>query len=541
MTGRPVLLSGYAAKSCARATHNTYDATIPEQPAEVSDSLQAMFDLGNNHEDDVFTAWLATGLDIIDLRPADTDKHSHIVATVAALDSGRHVILGGRLPDDLTGARTGKPDALVCSPDGGYHPVDVKAHKILRSGGVPESIASLAAPGQGQATAGEGLRWDERDLLQLAHYWRMLQASGHAAEQPWGAIIGTEYLIGWYDLTEPAYVTFSRSEGKKTRSALERYDHEHDFRVRVAKVAQQRTLDADLPAPLVQPVGQAECVECAWASVCIETLPASDVSRELLGTLTVREYLALAGQGITTVDALADADVDELLAAGFADEHPHLRGLRRRLQKAHTSASLARDGVALRFAPGAVLDVPRAAVEIDLDMECDREGRVYLWGALVTTNEKSTFVPFVDVGVADSASELRLARRCFAWLAVQNDALVYHYSPVERTVARRILGQELDSLVNTSADPSGWVDLHQHVKRAFESRAGLGLKVVATIGAGFAWREEDPGGRQSQDWLDGAKAGDAAALQRILEYNEDDVRATLAVRRWLSDLIEDQA
>ena len=534
MSLRPVLLSGYAAKSCARATHNRYDDTVPEQPTEVSDALQNLFDRGNTHEEQVFTDWLATGHEVVDLGHLGDDKRAHITATVAALTAGTAVVLGGRLPDDRAGGRTGKPDALVRADGGGYHPADVKAHKVLSRHGEGALVATLDRPRLADAQiCALGLRWDERDLLQLAHYWRMLEACGYAAAEPWGAIIGTEGELGWYDLTEPAYVTFSRSEGKKTRSALERYDHEHDFRVRVARVAQQRTSDSVEPLPLVEPVGQVECLECAWAPVCVDTLPVEDVSRELLGTLSVREYLALAAEGIETVADLADADLDALLESSFADENTHVRGLPRRLGKARTSASLAQAGVVLRLRPGAVFNVPRAEVEIDLDMESDRDGRVYLWGALITSAGVSTYVSFLDMGVHDELSERALAQRCFDWLATQTGSLVYHYSAVERTAARRILGGGLASFAGTSADPTTWVDLHTHVKGSFDSRAGLGLKVLATLGAGFSWRDEDPGGLQSQDWLEEARAGDEAALQRVLDYNEDDVRATIALRSWL--------
>ena len=52
---------------------------------------------------------------------------------------------------------------------------------------------------------------------------------------------------------------------------------------------------------------------------------------------------------------------------------------------------------------------------------------------------------------------------------------------------------------------------------------------------GFNWRDEDPGGLQSQLWLIEARGAEdemtrSAARRRILAYNEDDVRATHAIR-----------
>ncbi|MGA9147245.1 MAG: ribonuclease H-like domain-containing protein, partial [Candidatus Nanopelagicales bacterium] len=90
--------------------------------------------------------------------------------------------------------------------------------------------------------------------------------------------------------------------------------------------------------------------------------------------------------------------------------------------------------------------------------------------------------------------------------------------------------EQVDALITET-----FVDLYPIMRANFFSRDGLGLKVVATRGAGFAWRDEDPGGLQSITWLEQVRAGDSHVKQRVLEYNEDDVRATLALRNWLSD------
>lgn len=540
---RPVLLGGYAAKSCARKTHNEYDRTLtrPPQPPTPPD-LQRLFDLGNAHELAVFATWIALDVDVVDLSATDLGKAAHIAATIEAMNVGHAVILGGWLPDDLIGGRTGKPDVLLRSQDGvGYYPADVKAHFVLDSKGAGGLVSSLSQPLTMTLSESHQLRHREEDLLQLAHYRRMLEACGRATSDELGAIIGNdpEPYLAWYDLTEPRFRTFSRSQGATKRSALERYDHEQAFRVAVAHVAQQRVGTPDDPAALVSPIGQEECLRCVWAPVCVDTLPAGDLSRELRGTLAVREYLALRAQGIETLDQLADADLEELLDSPYAEETADQVRRRRRLYQAHMSAQLARDGVVLRLKPDAGFDVPQARVEIDLDMECTRSNLVYLWGVLVTRDGASSYHPFADPDVGDADSELELARRCFDWIRdTHPDATVYHYAHVEKSHARRILGDGGNEYDGTSADVGSWVDLLPPTRACLDSRAGLGLKVVATEGAGVHWRDDDPGGLNSQEWLDQARAGDAGAWQRILDYNEDDVRATLAVRRFLRSAME---
>ena len=65
----------------------------------------------------------------------------------------------------------------------------------------------------------------------------------------------------------------------------------------------------------------------------------------------------------------------------------------------------------------------------------------------------------------------------------------------------------------------------------------MGLKTAAKL-AGFEWRDEDGGGglamvRYAEATGDPDAEARAAARRWILEYNEDDVLATAALREWL--------
>ena len=86
-------------------------------------------------------------------------------------------------------------------------------------------------------------------LLELAHHWRLLQACGRAATTPVARVIGFDDhrrgMIVWVPLELRFLRTFSRTSanGYRLRSALERYDHEHGFRVHVAQQAMIREPD----------------------------------------------------------------------------------------------------------------------------------------------------------------------------------------------------------------------------------------------------------------------------------------------------------
>jgi predicted RecB family nuclease len=128
--------------------------------------------------------------------------------------------------------------------------------------------------------------------------------------------------------------------------------------------------------------------------------------------------------------------------------------------------------------------------------------------------------------------------------------VVYHYSDFEMVKIATLAARTPDGPVGwakswdratasrRSTAAAGFCDLWAVVKTHFFGAHGLGLKVVASEGAGFHWRDDDPGGLNSQRWfLDAihAETADiaASARQRVLDYNEDDVIATARVRAWL--------
>jgi predicted RecB family nuclease len=79
-----------------------------------------------------------------------------------------------------------------------------------------------------------------------------------------------------------------------------------------------------------------------------------------------------------------------------------------------------------------------------------------------------------------------------------------------------------------------WVDLLQTFRDQLITGHGNGLKAVAPI-AGFEWSADDAGGEDSMVYYDRATGeGCEAARAWLLEYNEEDVRATAALREWLA-------
>ncbi len=556
-----VLLGGYASKQCARRVHNDHDRTIPKMRREPPPELQARFDAGIAFEVAVFDA-MESALGRRCTRLADLHDQAWTTKTMAAMTRGDDVILGGQLPADVAGGRVGRPDILVRWSKVGepptYLPADVKHHRTAKPSQRKHlRVSALASPSQivdlPELVEEVSGRFD--DFMQLAHYTRMLQACGFhpGADVALGAIIGTDdllvvdssgYAFVWHDLSTPLFTTYSRELGKRKRSALERYDHEHDFRVQVAAVASRRTGSDTDPAPLVVPIWQQECDLCPWRDYCAATLGPEAPSMAITsGRLDVREWLALAEAGVSTTVALADLDPDSPTFQGaYLPLVRHQAAALARLRCAIERAQMIRDGESLRRTTTGPLTVPSADVEIDFDIEWDVDDHVYLWGARVRRGGEATYHPFVSWEVLDESTEKDLAVSFVAWLretVVAADELgesvaVFHYSTPEPNYLKKVLGEEAVADLLPL-----FVDLLPLLRANFMGVHGLGIKKVAPA-FGFNWRDDDPGGLQSQGWLLDARSGAdepvrLAARQRLLRYNEDDVAATAAIRDGMAD------
>lgn len=577
----PVALGAYAARSCAMKTHNAFDPTVETVPREVDDHLAELFEGGEIFEDEVLTRLVAadpsaTGSGVIDLRLAgDLPAHVQSGACAEAVAVGAPLIIGGLLPRDLEHHRYGRADLLVRGadrPDGrpGYHVVEIKMHKIherkrpgtAARGPRPNSsilVSRFSAPSPEDAdeVPGYGFRLSSResDLLQLAHYQRMLiDLRWDAPGRPYAGLIGTdtwsgEDLITWMDLAEPLLRTFSRSgpEGWTTRSALERYDHEHAFRVDVAKIAALQGRNGASPKPLVQPIVTDECARCQWWDLCRAKLDDDDVSLRIgKGALDVREIATLRAHGISTVAALAEVDLDRLLE-WYLPEVTHRVGAEDRLRQAARRAKLITAGVEFERITSGPIEVPGADLEIDFDIETTAEGLIYLWGFRVHQGASADgdYRPFVDFADFDATGERDLAVRALTWLRQQAEETssirVYHYSGYEVAALRRLADSHPDEPIfgwAVAFAETNFCDLLPLVKQNFFGVNGIGLKPVATGAAGFSWRDDDAGGLNSTRWFIDAAHGETADLReqarlRVLNYNEDDVIATARVRAWL--------
>ena len=567
----PTPLQAYAARSCP--TKVQWDALGPAAPAPATEFQRLLRARGVAQEEAVDAALVAAHPGAVDAG-AVGDRVDREHTTVATMEAGAPLILRTRLPWDVEGRRTGEPDLLVRVGDAPvdgrwrYAPVEVKLRRVLDEpleAGEPlpagvQRLEGLHAPApEGCVPAGEGPGGSglADDLVQLAHYHRMLEAQGRAwVRDADGAalagVIGAEGAVAWFRLDVERLSVSEEIDPDRRESPLDRYDREFAHRLAVLDAAVRHRDDPSLPL-LEEPVRVADCPECPWRDHCAALRVASrDVSVLPRATRTTA-WPALRAAGLATLPALAAHDP----AAGV----PGLRDA-----AVATLVDEARALVAPAFAHRrrglAAVEVPRADVEVDVDMENPGPGDgcgAYLWGALVTDRAGTGIVtpgyrPAVvwdadtDAGGAAAFDAfwtwLTDLRRACADAGASLRIYCWHQQAEVgclRDGARLLLaagGPDRALEVEALVASDHWVDLKLVWARQIVTGGGNGLKRVAS-GLGFAWRDEDPGGAQSVVWWDHAvdprrsEAERQRWRDRILTYNHDDVLATLHVRDWL--------
>jgi predicted RecB family nuclease len=536
-----VRLDAYAARSCP--VRAQWDVVRPCTPADDPPLRAALAARGRAFEARILTDLRALHPDAV-IIDASLPTGERETRTLAALAAGARLIVGPRLPHDPLTGRVGAPDLLVRYGASGYAPVDVKHHATLdRDADRVTGLADLgrvdAAPPPRAAGTYGAIRGD---VLQLAHYWRMLATLDLAAPgTPTGAIIGKEAHVVWLDLVAPRF-TRDGAHDRDRVGALALYDLEHAERLRIARAAAAHVADPSQPLARA-PVRIAECPSCRWREHCGELLPPrQDVS--LLPRVGQPAWEALARVGRDTIPLLA-AIPDGTRVAGMEDGALTAAVMQAR---AHSGPDVAyrRPGVA-------AVEVERADVELDVDMENVEDG-AYLWGVHVTDRVGSGIVPtgyhaFVDWDPDAAIAGARAFAAFWTWLeALRTDcaargltlrAYCWHAPAENRWLT--VGGQETGVADAVARFTGGeqWVDLRVVLDRQLVTGHRSALKVVAGL-LGFAWADEDPDGGTSMLWWEDAVGTDRpehvreAARARLLTYNADDVRATLHVREWLT-------
>ncbi|NMN95230.1 TM0106 family RecB-like putative nuclease [Nocardiaceae bacterium YC2-7] len=449
---------------------------------------------------------------------SDGPTADRAAATIAACAAGAQRIWGAVLPSEPDTGRRGKVEILLRDDErGGYIPVIVVNHKVTDprnaeiEGGTVTSGLDAWSPREDPARKA---RPQSRDQMRLAHLYRMLQRHGYASPAVVGGAIGFAFdCILVHDLS----------------TLLDDYDRRFADRIAVAR--------GELPT---QPSQVPECRSCPWWSRCATWLTdARDVSLVATGARAD----VLRASNVNTVDELA-------LWTGEAPSDWQFGNFEDAIV---TAKAWLKDVPLVRRHEH--VQVQRADVEVDVDLESYQESGAYLWGTLLDGHYR----PFVTWDPLPTDDEGRSFGEFWTWLSsVRREAAAngktfaaYCYSRRAEDKwlldsARRFAGQPgVPSVgeVRAFIDGPDWVDMYEAVTDEFVCPNGKGLKKIAPV-AGFNWRDAEAGGEASMGWYREAVGydGDPDLTQRtrLLEYNEDDVIATKVLREWMSTKADEE-
>jgi predicted RecB family nuclease len=536
------------ALDCAHRVINDRDSSLPfETRTKRSEDQLLREEEGVLFEFNIRTELVALHK-VVDLGLIE-DFQERTEATLRAIKRGDAIIVGAALP--ASEGRSGAPDILVKGPsraDGvnNYFPVDVKNHNPLDGTKKPtkQIVSSLKAFAKDQASEieiGPGTP-DSDDSLILSHYWRLLDSLGFAPEgEPFGGIIGPEKHLVWRSLDAPLR------------------DYDQQFAVRLAALM---ALIEQKP-PHTRPIWNPSwCDQCHWREHCKEKLLAEQ-HVSLIKGVSYTKAVALQSakpKPLQTWTELANATAEDLVIKGWPRPQVEIDHARARLS-----------GSTFPFTPRKDEDfsVPRADVEIDFDMESitksDANGRpdcVYLWGTLTKIrNEKvreilnSPREGFYGFSIFENnESEAEALASFWTWAqewiskSVQHNFSLKFYcyhGTAENTAMKSVLKRANGKVGVPSLDEieefkqsDYWLDIEDYVKKLIWPTENQSLKTIGKI-VGAKW-EEGANGALSTVWFDTwTRSTDPTEREslknQLLEYNKNDVEATLIIREWINE------
>jgi predicted RecB family nuclease len=454
----------------------------PAKQDEVSLFLQLLWEKGTAYETEVIGQ---LAVPFVDFSTYAGDEKERL--TWEAMRGGETLIYGGRISaDDLLG----DPD-LLRKEGNGYVAGDIKSGSAEEG---PEDDAKLK----------------KHYAVQLALYTDILERKGLAASRrPFVWDIHGEEVV--YDLDAP--------QGQRNPTTLWQI-------YRDALTQAQQIVSGGVQT---FPAYCAACKLCHWYSACLADLEARD-DLSLLPELGRSKRDAMASH-IPTIGALADCEVTQFVSG----KKTAFRGIGAdTLKKLQERAKLVKAPNARPYRTAPIV-LPPADVELFFDVEVDpMRDFCYLHGFVERrngTNATETYHAFYAEAVTPEEQE-RVFGKAWRLIRDRQPCVIYYYSKYERTIWRKL--QEKYPSVCTAADiealfdPARAVDLYYDVvKKATEwPTRDYSIKTLAKH-LGFAWRDSHPSGVASIEWFNRwIETGDPAIKQRILEYNEDDCRAT---------------
>ena len=449
----------------------------------VNPFVKLLWEKGTSHEQEVIEGLEVPILDLSTHAGEEKERR-----TLRAMRQREPMIYGARLSaDDLLG----EPD-LLRREEGGYVAGDIKS-------------------GSGLEGDGDAAKPKKHYGVQLALYTDILERRGLA---------GSRRPFVWDIHGEEVTYDLERALGKRSPETM------WDEYERVLAQARRIVARTERTTPAYS---SKTCTLCHWYSACLNDLEKAD-DLTLLPEVGRAKRDAMIDR-ISTVSELAAANVEEFVSG----KKTAFRGIgAKTLRRYHERAKLAKtEGVHPYLT--APLNLPDSERELFFDVENDpMRDFCYLHGFVERHGRDSAterYVAFFTEAVSDEEEERAFAE-AWRYIGESQPCVVYYYSQYEHTIWRKLqrkfpavcTAEEIENLFQ----PGQSVDLYRDVVRKATEwpTRDYSIKTLAAF-LGFKWRDRHPSGAASIEWFDHwIRTGDCAVRQRILDYNEDDCRAT---------------
>ncbi len=448
----------------------------PAERSEVGEFVRLLWEMGLQTERE-HLAGLA-GIAYEDLTALSIDKA--VTRTTELMAQGTALIYQGAI---RAGDWLGRPDLLHRRDDATsrfgsyyYEAIDIKA-------------------GRGWETRdGERTKFKEHYAFQILFYREILRNIQDYAP-PVGRIINVDNEIEEFDPADFAVA----------------------FRAALAEV--ERLVQG---VETSEPVLSSACALCQWYRKCRRWVEAT---RDPSGLFFVSsQKFALKQRGLATIEAIANMNVAQYLDG--PDKIPRMGKTSLERMKKRAQVMIAgQPEIRPRYS------FPEAEQEIYFDIEDDpTQGLTYFFGLVLKDRSgRDEFLYFMADGPEEEQNTVRLF---WQFLADHPDAVYYVYSSKEYTTLRKLMqryGLEEDVLKRYRQQEC---DLYKFVVDYSDwPTYSYGIKQIARQ-VGFRWRDTDPSGANSIAWYNEYRKDPSRKewLERILQYNEDDCRAMIAIK-----------
>ncbi len=454
--------------------------------------VELLWERGSLYEKEVIAALKEPFVDLSHFAGDEKERR-----TSDAMQRGEPLIYGGRIH---TEGLLGDPD-LLCKQESGYIAGDIKS-------------------GSGEEGPDDNSKPKVHYAVQLGLYTDILERKRLSA--------GRHAFI-WDIHGKDVPYDFEAPYGKRSpRTLWQDYEEALD--------EAQAIINKRL---VTRPAFGAVCKLCHWYTSCVKQLKQTD-DLTMIPELG-RSKRDVMYSSVRTVAQLANTD-PESFSSGNKSVFPGI-GMDT-LRKFHERARL------LSIEDGAPYTREQITFhnhdcELFFDIEVDPMRDIcYLHGFVERRRRDNATERFVSSFAETATPEAEKMAFHEAWTYIQNrqPCTIYYYSKYERTIYRALQEKYPDVCsaddIERLFDPTDAIDLYNDVVKKMTEWPtwDFSIKTLAKY-LGFSWRDTHPSGAASIEWFHRwIERADPAIRQRILDYNEDDCRATRVLRDALENL-----